>query len=197
MVAAEIRGGEMIIIDREILCDFYITQNKSMATIAKELNVSVGKIFNSLKKFNIPSRKKYKGMPGKKHTQESKDKIGIKHKNKKVSNITKNKMSESKKGVYRKFSEYGGRTKKRADGYVGVFVPEHPNASKSGFVMEHILVVEKNIGRYLEKGMVVHHINGIRNDNRIENLKVMSFKEHAGFHMKQRHLLKRGELKSI
>ena len=50
----------------------------------------------------------------------------------------------------------------------------------------------QNIGRYLEQDEVVHHINKKRNDNRIENLKLMTFKEHASLHMKERWNEKKG-----
>lgn len=52
--------------------------------------------------------------------------------------------------------------------------------------MEHDLVMECIIGRHLKDDEVVHHINGVRNDNRKENLKLMTFSEHARHHMLER-----------
>lgn len=45
-------------------------------------------------------------------------------------------------------------------------------------------IVEKHIGRKLVSNEVVHHINGIKTDNRIENLMIMSNAEHHRLHMK-------------
>lgn len=57
---------------------------------------------------------------------------------------------------------------------------EHPRRDKNNYIQEHILVMEQKIGRYLDyKREEVHHINGNRVDNRIENLKLMSKSEHA------------------
>ena len=66
----------------------------------------------------------------------------------------------------------GGRTRPSKSGYVMVRVPDHPRAGKSPYVFEHILVVEAMLGRYLEPGESVHHRNGVRDDNRPENLEL-------------------------
>ena len=60
--------------------------------------------------------------------------------------------------------------------------------------MEHRYIMEKHIGRMLENDETVHHINHVKDDNRIENLQLMTFKEHAGLHMRERwEMKKKGE----
>ncbi len=67
-------------------------------------------------------------------------------------------------------------------GYVYVRVSDHPDADSSGWILEHRVVMERHLGRRLEPDEHIHHINEIRDDNRIENLQVVSLEEHNSIH---------------
>jgi len=63
---------------------------------------------------------------------------------------------------------------RRSGGYVYIYRPRHPNATKQNTVLLHRLVMEKHIGRYLERNEVVHHVDGDLSNNQIENLELFS-----------------------
>ena len=84
----------------------------------------------------------------------------------------------------------GGRVTCISGGYVGIHMPEHPSASKVGYVYEHTLVAEKMLGRSLNKDEVVHHIDLDKHNNTPENLFICNRKDHTTFHRSVDKLLK-------
>ena len=68
----------------------------------------------------------------------------------------------------------------RKDGYKIVYKKNHPNARANGSLFEHWIVMSEYLGRPLRKGENVHHKNGIRDDNRIENLELWTKSQPAG-----------------
>ena len=83
-----------------------------------------------------------------------------------------------------------GEKKLDSHGYIQVYVG--PASSDKclhkglghycGSVREHILVMTEHIGRPIKKGEVVHHIDGIKSNNSIDNLQLMSVDEHNACH---------------
>ncbi len=74
----------------------------------------------------------------------------------------------SKKGKLN-YNWKGGR-RVRSDGYILIFCPEHINRTHDNYMLEHRLVMEKYLGRHLKTEEVVHHIDGNRANNKLENL---------------------------
>ena len=66
--------------------------------------------------------------------------------------------------------------------YKKVKVPDHPNADKRGYVLKHRLVMEEQLGRYLEAHEHVHHRDGNPENNDIANLEAMSCGDHTRHH---------------
>ena len=83
----------------------------------------------------------------------------------------------------------GGRIQ-RGD-YIALWRPDHP-AAVNDYVLEHRLVVEASLGRFLRPDEVVHHRNHIKTDNRLENLEVLSPEEHLRRHYPKGQPVARG-----
>jgi hypothetical protein len=78
------------------------------------------------------------------------------------------------------------------NGYKLILLPSHPFATKSGYIREHHLVAEKCLKRYVQPYEVIHHINGILDDNRPSNLFLFSSNsKHRKYEgLKNKHSLK-------
>lgn len=110
----------------------------------------------------------------------------------KHSDETKARMNETH--AKRKIDGYPTRRKEKilnGKGYVMVHVPLHPHSDKRGYMMEHRLVIENSIGRFLLSDEVVHHRDGDIFNNNIENLQLFSSsRDHLKHHAQMRKINK-------
>ena len=73
-------------------------------------------------------------------------------------------------------------------GYTLIYCPHHPQRDERNYVFEHRLVMEKYLKRYLKSEEVVHHVNGIKTDNRIKNLRLfINDNEHQKHHWRSKN----------
>lgn len=91
---------------------------------------------------------------------------------------------------YHRFSRYGdplkckfqerGSWQKTTSGYIIAFKPDHPSSNKNGYILQHRYIMEEYLGRRLFPEETVHHKNGDRADNRLENLELWASKHPGG-----------------
>jgi uncharacterized protein (DUF1330 family) len=157
-------------IDIENFKRLYYVERYTLKEMTKFFNCAESSLADFRKRNDLPVRagRWANGHPlkGKYHTAETRHKISMKRKGKNTG--SDNPMWKGGKFV-------------TVSGYRVIKAENHPFAYK-GYIREHRLVMEQNLGRYLSKGEEVHHRNGDKLDNRIENLVVLSASEHAQLH---------------
>jgi len=65
-----------------------------------------------------------------------------------------------------------------SSGYVQIWQPDHPNHYRNGWVAEHRLMMETHLGRLLRTDEHVDHVNEVKDDNRLENFRLVNRSEH-------------------
>lgn len=124
---------------------------------------------------------------GKKCLLKTRKKLSIALKGKYPSAKTRKKLSTARKSrVGQKAPRWAGGRSQSRYGYVYIYFPKHPFATSGGYVLEHRLVMEKSLGRYLTPKEIVHHkpdkngnyTKASKSDNRLEQLKLFPNQSH-------------------
>ncbi len=165
----------------EKLISEYYSSGATIAELAKKHGISSGKAYYIMRdsgcKFSRKRRKPY--------TEQERQHMRTMAKGHRMSDEQKRIISERNSCNWNGLNGYG-HTKAHNRGYILAYAPKHPHAHKDGYIMLHTVIMERHIGRYLEKNEVVHHINHDRKDNRLENLQLMDKHEHCVMHMLER-----------
>lgn len=170
----------------------YIKEKKSVRQIAKESGATTGAVHSALTWAHIPLRSVKDGLKeafpngraGEIHPSWGGGRkiIDRRTKSEKIKSALKMAFPNGRNGELS--PRWGGGSFNAGSGgaYVYIWSKGHPHANKQGYVMEHRLVMEQMLGRYLTQEEIVHHRNGKKDDNRPENLELTRRGDHTRKH---------------
>lgn len=141
--------------DADLIRHLYWEKNLSSEEIGEKLGLTAGAITGYMKRHGIACRSTIEALRLA-ISKGRRKRIYCRHKSKEPSN-----------GKYTD-----------ANGYVHIKKSDYHRVDSYGYILEHIYIWEIVHQKHLPKGFVIHHLNGIRNDNRPENLVAMSRERH-------------------
>ena len=162
--------------------NLYLKQRIPVKKIRKIFDIGMGTFYKYLNGYKIPKRK-FIRRKGENHWLYNTKWSKQQHIKAKIRMSGKNNHNYGKVGK----DTTGWKTgKKYGSGYIYIYSPNHPGNNRR-YIAEHRLVMEKHLGRYLIQGEEIHHVNGIKDDNRLSNLMLFSSRsEHMAFDKSQR-----------
>lgn len=202
--AQQLKTGEKKYRNKDWLYDQYWNKKKSSFEIAKERNVSSSVVRKWMKKFNIPRRSASEASlnyyKNDKPTYKSKKWLFEQYINKEKSIRKISEEIKISRGVIKKrlesfgikirskgfgkgkfHSRWKGGKFTSSGGYIKIYKPKHPN-SNDGYIFEHVFNMSEFLKRPIKDEERIHHIDGVKNNNSIENLALCTIKTHGKIH---------------
>lgn len=169
-----------IVISEEQIRNLYEVQQLPLRVIANRLGRGQATVLRYMRIYGIKSRPQHQ-MSGRKLSEETKQKIRHSNTGRKVSAETRKKLSIAGRGKSKPVTAYY-RRRRYVGGYIQIWAPDHPMSNQVGYIYEHRKLMSDNLKRLLLKTELVHHRNGVKDDNRIENLEIVTRKAHSNSH---------------
>ncbi len=154
--------------------------------LALELGISVHFARKWIKRFGL--KRHPFSRSGQKCRRDTRDKISAAHSGKILSREHREAISHGLVGKMSRENNPGwrGGEHRRSDGYVCIRMPGHHRAYSNGYVKRCVIVIEAKIGKRIAEHEVVHHKDGVRDNDSPENLEVMTMREHNSLTAKER-----------
>ena len=162
-------GKKRIIIDDEALKRMYVNNQQSLTDISKATGLTISTVRLHLMSIGVILRTPADAI------RLHPEKLGAKNRGKKRT-FTDEWRNNQREAAIRRWSGKARGVSLKSSGYYEITI----GANK--WRMLHDVIMENHIGRRLLPGEVVHHKNGIRTDNEITNLVLMSRSEHSALH---------------